>query len=165
MSDFTHEFWNWYISIITVVSILGCGIFLWKLTTRRLAPGEKPGTMGHVWDEDLQEYNNPLPNWWRWLFYITLVFAFVYLALYPGLGKYAGALKWSSTGQYEAEMKAADEQFGPVFRKFAAMELTAVAADPDALKIGESLFLNYCAQCQASDARGSRGFPNLTDKA
>ena len=160
MSDFTHGFWNWYISIITVVSILGCGIFLWKLTTRKLVPGEKPGTMGHVWDGDLQEYNNPLPNWWRWLFYITIVFSLGYLALYPGLGSFEGTLKWSSTGQYESEMNAADEQFGPVFRKFAAMDLTSVAGDPDALKIGENLFLNYCAQCHASDARGSRGPPS-----
>ena len=72
MSDFTNDFWNWYVSIITVVSILACGIFLWKLTSRKLAPGEKPATMGHVWDGDLQEFNNPLPNWWRWLFYITI---------------------------------------------------------------------------------------------
>ena len=84
MSDFTNDFWNWYISVITVVSILACAVFLWKLTTRKLAPGEKPGTMGHVWDEDLQEFNNPLPNWWRWLFYITIVFSLAYLVLYPG---------------------------------------------------------------------------------
>lgn len=165
MSDFTNDFWNWYISVITVVSILACGIFLWKLTTRTLAPGEKPGTMGHVWDEDLQEFNNPLPNWWRWLFYITIVFALAYLVLYPGLGSFEGTLKWSSTGQYESEMAAAEENFGPLFAKYAAMDIPAVAADPAARSIGESLFLNYCAQCHASDGRGSRGFPNLADNA
>ena len=165
MSDFTNDFWNWYISIITVVSILACGVFLWKLTTRKLAPGEKPGTMGHVWDGNLEEYNNPLPNWWRWLFYITIVFSLVYLVLYPGLGSFGGTLKWSSTGQYDNEMVAAQEQFGPVFAKYAAMDVPAVAADPDGRKIGESLFLNYCAQCHASDGRGSRGFPNLADDA
>lgn len=165
MSDFTSDFWNWYISIITVVSILACGVFLWKLTTRKLAPGEKPGTMGHVWDENLEEYNNPLPNWWRWLFYITIVFSLVYLVLYPGLGSFGGTLKWSSTNQYDREMAVAQEQFGPVFAKYAAMEVPAVAADPDGRKIGESLFLNYCSQCHASDGRGSRGFPNLADNA
>jgi cytochrome c oxidase cbb3-type subunit 3 len=165
VSDFTSEFWTWYISIITVVSILACGVFLWKLTTRKLAPGEKPGTMGHVWDENLEEYNNPLPNWWRWLFYITIVFSLIYLVLYPGLGSFSGTLGWSSVDQYEIEMAAADEQFGPIFAKYAAMEIPAVAADPQGLKIGENLYLNYCAQCHASDARGSRGFPNLTDNA
>ena len=165
MSDFTNDFWNWYISVITVVSILACAVFLWKLTTRKLAPGEKPGTMGHVWDEDLQEFNNPLPNWWRWLFYITIVFSLAYLVLYPGLGSFDGTLKWSSTGQYEKEMTAAEENFGPLFAKYAAMDIREVAADPAARRIGENLYLNYCAQCHASDARGSRGFPNLADNA
>ncbi len=165
MSDFTNDFWNWYVSVITVVSILACAVFLWKLTTRKLAPGEKPGTMGHVWDEDLQEFNNPLPNWWRWLFYITIVFALGYLTLYPGLGSFDGTLKWSSTNQYEKEMAAAEENFGPLFAKYAAMDVREVAADPGALRIGENLYLNYCAQCHASDAGGSRGFPNLTDNA
>jgi cytochrome c oxidase cbb3-type subunit 3 len=165
VSDFTSEFWTWYISIITVVSILACGVFLWKLTTRKLAPGEKPGTMGHVWDENLEEYNNPLPNWWRWLFYITIVFSLIYLVLYPGLGSFGGVLNWSSTNQYEREMAAADEQFGPIFAKYAAMDITAVAADEEGRKIGENLYLNYCAQCHASDGRGSRGFPNLADNA
>ncbi len=63
MNDFTHELWNWYIAVATIVSIIGCGVFLRMLTTRKLAPGEKPGTTAHVWDEDLEEYNNPLPDW------------------------------------------------------------------------------------------------------
>jgi cytochrome c oxidase cbb3-type subunit 3 len=153
VSDFTSEFWTWYISIITVVSILACGVFLWKLTTRKLAPGEKPGTMGHVWDENLEEYNNPLPNWWRWLFYITIVFSLIYLVLYPGLGSFGGVLNWSSTNQYEREMAAADEQFGPIFAKYAAMDITAVAADEEGRKIGENLYLNYCAQCTLLNGR------------
>ena len=90
MSDFTHEFWNWYVAVITVASIVACGVFLRMLTTRKLAPGEKVGVTGHVWDGDLEEFNNPLPNWWRWLFYITIVFSIVYLILYPGLGSFGG---------------------------------------------------------------------------
>ena len=165
MNDFTSDFWHWYISVITIVSILACGVFLWKLTTRKLAPGEKPGTMGHVWDEDLEEYNNPLPNWWRWLFYITIVFSLVYLVMYPGLGSYKGELGWSSSNQYDSEMAAAEENYGPLFARYAAMDIPEVAADEGALSIGENLYLNYCSQCHASDARGSRGFPNLRDNA
>jgi len=126
-------------------------------------PGQQVGTMGHVWDENLEEYNNPLPNWWRWLFYITMVFGLAYLVLYPGLGRFAGTYKWTSTGQYEAEQARAAERYGPLFAKFAAMDIPAVAADPKAREMGQRLFLNYCAQCHASDARGSRGFPNLAD--
>ena len=90
--------------------------------------------------------------------------ALIYLALYPGLGKFAGSYKWTSVGQYEAEEARATETFGPIFAKYAAMDIPAVAADPQAREIGQRLFLNYCSQCHASDARGSRGFPNLADK-
>lgn len=163
MNEFTGEFWTAYIAILTVVSILACGLLLWRLSTRRLAPGQQAGVMGHVWDENLEEYNNPLPRWWMWLFWITLVFSLAYLLLYPGLGSFAGALKWSSTGQYEGEQTRAKERYEPAFAKYAAMEIPAVAADSQAREIGQRLFLNYCSQCHASDARGGRGFPDLTD--
>jgi cytochrome c oxidase cbb3-type subunit 3 len=116
-----------------------------------------------VWDEDLQEWNNPLPNWWRWLFYITVVFSLIYLAFYPGLAFYAGSLGWTQTKQYEDEVKKADATYGPIYAKYAAMDIEKVAADKEAMNIGQNLYLNYCAQCHASDARGARGFPNLAD--
>jgi cytochrome c oxidase cbb3-type subunit 3 len=163
VSDFTSDFWGYYVSIITVASIIACALLLWKLSSQRV-PGSKIQTMGHVWDETLEEYNNPLPNWWRWMFYITIVFGIAYLVLYPGLGRFAGGYKWTSTGQYEAEQAKAAETFGPIFAKYAAMEIPAVAAEPRAREIGQSLFLNYCSQCHASDAHGSRGFPNLADQ-
>lgn len=164
MNEFTSGFWSVYIAVLTIVSILACGVLLWKLSTKRLAPGQKAGVMGHVWDENLQEYNNPLPRWWMWLFWLTLVFAVVYLVLYPGLGSFAGVLNWSSTGQWEKEQARAAERFEPKFAKFMSMEIPAVAADPQAREMGQRMFLNYCAQCHASDARGTRGFPNLADK-
>ena len=163
MSDFVHDGWSLYIAIITVVSLIACAVLLKMMSTRKLSPGEKPGTTGHVWDEDLQEWHNPLPRWWMWLFYITIVFAFVYLILYPGLGSYGGYLGWSSQGQYRDEQKEAQAVFGPVIDRFLKQEVTAVAADPEAREIGQRLFLNYCAQCHGSDAGGSRGYPNLRD--
>lgn len=163
MSDFVNDGWSLYIAIITLASLLACGIFLKSLSTRKLAPGEKPGTTGHVWDEDLQEWHNPLPSWWMWLFYITIVFSLVYLILYPGLGSYPGTLGWSSKGQYEDEQKNAAATFGPIFDRFLKQDVTAVAGDPEAREIGQRLFLNYCAQCHGSDAGGSRGYPNLRD--
>jgi len=164
VNEFTSGFWSAYIAVLTIVSILACGVLLWKLSTKRLAPGQKAGVMGHVWDENLQEYNNPLPRWWMWLFWLTLVFGVVYLVLYPGLGSFAGVLNWSSTGQWDKEQARAAERFEPKFAKFVSMDIPAVAADPQAREMGQRMFLNYCAQCHASDARGTRGFPNLADK-
>lgn len=163
MSDFTSGFWEFYVGIITVVSIVACAVLLHTMSTRRV-PGGATQTTGHTWDEDLGEYNNPLPRWWIWLFYATIVFGLIYLVLYPGLGSYSGSTQWTSRGQYEEEVKQASEQYGPLYDKYAAQDLKQVAADPDARAIGQKLFLNYCAQCHASDGGGSRGFPNLTDR-
>jgi cytochrome c oxidase cbb3-type subunit 3 len=160
MSDFVSGFWNIYVVSIVLVSVVGCGVFLWMQSTARHVEGE---TTGHVWDEDLQEFSNPLPSWWRWLFYITIVFSLFYLAMYPGLGNYQGKLNWSSTGQYDGEMKKADDQYGPIFRKFQSQDIMAVAASSEAKEMGQRLFLTYCAQCHGSDAKGARGFPNLAD--
>lgn len=161
MSDFVSDFWNIYVLGITLVSIAGCGVFLWMQSSVKQAEGQ---TTGHVWDETLEEFNNPLPNWWRWLFYVTIAFSLFYLAMYPGLGGFAGKYKWSSAGQYDNEMKKANDQYGPVFEKFLKQDIRAVAANPEAREMGQRLFVTYCAQCHGSDGRGTKGFPNLTDK-
>jgi mono/diheme cytochrome c family protein len=160
MSDFVSGFWNFYVVSIVLVSVIGCGVFLWMQSSAKHVEGE---TTGHVWDEDLQEFSNPLPSWWRWMFYITIVFSLFYLAMYPGLGTYQGQFNWSSVGQYGGEMKKADEQYGPIFKKFQGQDIAAVAANKEAKEMGQRLFLTYCAQCHGSDAKGARGFPNLVD--
>jgi cytochrome c oxidase cbb3-type subunit 3 len=162
MSDFTSGFWQVYIAVISVVSIVACAVFL-KSQTKKRIKGAQLDTTGHVWDEDLREWNNPLPRWWMWLFYITIVFALVYLVLYPGLVAYAGRLGWTSAGQYEAEQARAEATYGPIYAKYQGMSIPEIAADPDAMAIAQNLFLQTCAQCHASDARGSKGFPNLSD--
>lgn len=163
MSDFTSAGWGLYIAVIALVSIVGCGVFLKSCSTKRTAPGQQVGTTGHTWDEDLTEWNNPLPRWWMWLFYLTIVFGLGYLVLYPGLGTYQGYLKWSSNGQYETEQAQAQQTYGPIFDKFLKQDIKAVAADPQAHEIGQRLFLNYCSQCHGSDGGGSRHFPSLRD--
>lgn len=164
MSDFTHEAWSLYIALITVASIVACAVLLKALSTRRVARDQQVGNTGHTWDEDLTELNHPLPRWWMWLFYVTIVFSLVYLVLYPGLGSFRGYLKWSSSGQYSAEVQRANARYGPIFAKYLAQDLKQLAADPEARAIGQKLFLNYCAQCHGSDARGGKGFPNLEDR-
>lgn len=164
MADFTSDFWSYYVAILTILGILGCLVLLWVQSKAKVpvARDGEPETTGHVYD-GLEEYNNPMPRWWMWLFIITIVFSLVYLVLYPGLGSYAGKLGWASVGQYEKEQIKADEQYGPLFAQFQQTDLQTVAADPQARAIGERLFLTYCAQCHASDARGNKGYPNLTD--
>ncbi|HEU4621705.1 MAG TPA: cytochrome-c oxidase, cbb3-type subunit III [Burkholderiaceae bacterium] len=162
MMDFTSGFWGAFIVVITIVSIIGCLWLLWaNLTERTKGPAT---TMGHVWDDDLAEYNNPMPAWWVGLFVLTIVFALAYLFLYPGLGERQGSLGWSQSSQYQREMDEANARYGALYAQFKNTSIERIASQDDAHRIGESLFLNYCAQCHGSDARGGQGFPNLTDR-
>jgi len=165
MNEFTSSFWNFYIGLITLVSIIGCAVFLKMQSVRRIETKEGgTATTGHVWDETLTEYHHPLPRWWSWLFYLTVVFALVYLVLYPGLGSWKGTLGWTQVGQLAAENQRMEAKIGPLYAKFAAQDVPALAKDAQAMATAQRLFLNHCAQCHASDGGGSRGFPNLTDK-
>ena len=161
MSDFTSDFWSLLVAMATLASVAACGVLLASLSKRKVA--SDPDKTAHVWDEDLDEYNNPLPRWWIWLFWITIAWGLAYLWFYPGLGTWQGALKWTSTGEYQDEVKVADERYGPLYARLGATDLLQLSADPEAKVVGQRLFITYCSQCHASDARGSRGFPNLTD--
>ncbi len=164
MSDFNSNFWHWYVTVISLASILGCGVLLWMQGKGRPPEGQKVGLHGHVWDEDLTEYNHPMPRWWMWLFYITIVFSLVYLAYYPGLGKFSGSFSWTSANAYEAENRQANADYGPLFDKYLKVDVATLSRDAQANAMGQRLFLNYCAQCHGSDAGGAKGFPNLRDK-
>ena len=162
MSDFVNNFWSIYVTAITLGGIIGCLLLLY-LTARKKVVPSADNTTGHVWDEDLRELNNPMPKWWMWLFIITSVFGFAYLAAYPGLGSFAGKLGWTQLGAYENEMAKARADLEPLYAKFTSMSTEDMAKDPQAMAIGERLFMNNCAQCHGSDARGGKSFPNLTD--
>ncbi|HEY5801206.1 MAG TPA: cytochrome-c oxidase, cbb3-type subunit III [Burkholderiaceae bacterium] len=165
MADFTDGFWSMYVAVLTLLGIVGCGVLLWSQSKVQVLPGApSDGTTGHIWDEDLTELNTPMPRWWMWLFYLTIVFSLGYLVLYPGLGAFAGKLGWASSGEYQGELKKADAEYAPLFARYRSQDLKAVAADPQARMIGERLFMTYCAQCHGSDAQGSKGFPNLADR-
>ena len=162
MSDFTTGFWSMYVAAATLVSVLACGLLLW-ITARKKVSARSDNTTGHVWDEDLTEMNNPLPVWWVGLFIITIVFGLGYLVAYPGLGSYQGQLNWSTKGEYDSEVATANKELEPLYAKFTAQTPEQLAGDANAMAIGERLFMNNCAQCHGSDARGSKGFPNLAD--
>ncbi len=153
-------FWSLWIIILTAVTLVGV---IWLLLANRKTTHSGPDqTTGHEYD-GIQEYDNPLPAWWFYMFVITIVFALGYLVAFPGLGAFKGVLGWSSAGQLQKDAAKAEAQYGPLFAKFASMPIVDVAKDPQALKMGQRLFASNCAQCHGADARGSFGFPNLAD--
>ncbi len=163
MSDFTGDFWPIFITVITLAGIFGCVLLLWLTDKVKVTDKSGDNTSGHVWDVDLREMNNPLPRWWVWLFVITIVFSLAYLVAYPGLGSYTGKFGWTAVNQYENEIAKANLALEPIYAKFVASSVEDLAKNPEAKATGERLFMNNCSQCHGSDARGSRGFPNLTD--
>ncbi|MDR2164642.1 MAG: cytochrome-c oxidase, cbb3-type subunit III [Zoogloeaceae bacterium] len=175
MSDFTSDIWNFYVIGIVVAGLITCIVLLWSQGSVTYTAGK---TTGHSWDETLEEYNNPLPKWWSLLFYLTVVFSVVYLFLYPGLGKYQGYLGWSSArynlgadgavenvagSQYQKEVEAAEQSLTPKLEAYLAMDIPTLSKDPQAMEMGGRLFQAYCIQCHSADAKGSKGFPNLTN--
>ena len=161
MSDFFNNGWSIFIAATTAVGLFGCLWLLWVASKRQ--PMADDNSTGHVFDEDLVELNNPLPRWWMVLFVLTVIFAFVYLVLFPGFGAASGRLGWTSANQFDAERESAAATAGVVYAKFAGLATPALARDAEAMAIGERLFVNNCATCHGSDARGSKGFPDLTD--
>ncbi len=162
MADFNSDFWHWYITILTILSILAC-VWLLRWMTKGFKKTDTVEDTGHVWDGDLTELNNPLPRWWLGLFYITIVFSGFYLLLYPGLGTFGGILDWTSKGAYEEEVAKMEAEVGPLFARYQNTSILDLTKDETALKVGGRLYTNYCATCHGSDARGARGFPNLRD--
>ena len=152
-----------FIVVLTLANILGA---LWLLWWTRRSHGDasaNAATTGHIWDEDLQELNNPLPRWWLWLFIITVAFGGCYLALYPGLGSWQGTLGWTSRGEHAVDAAANAQRIEKSLSRFAQADVPQLMRDPAALGVGRNLFLNNCAACHGSDGGGAPGFPNLTD--
>lgn len=177
------SFWSAWIIVLTIGTLIGLMILLrWNMTN--YTGVEEGESMGHTFD-GIEELNNPLPKWWTILYWLCFAWGFFYLAYYPGLGNFKGISKWTSSNQgvlsleesreavklaqesgvrvqYDRERMRADAIYGPIFQQYASLEIAEIAQNPEAVKIGQRLFLQNCAQCHGSDARGSQGFPNLT---
>jgi cytochrome c oxidase cbb3-type subunit 3 len=157
--------WSLFVIVLTIASILAC-VWMLRWTSKPKSAGEKIGggaDTGHIWDGDLREWNNPLPKWWMWLFYITIAFGLAYFVLYPGLGAFKGIKGWTQATQWEQENAAAEAKVAAYLAPFAAMTVPELAADPQAMATANNLFQNNCAQCHGSDGGGARGFPNLAN--
>jgi cytochrome c oxidase cbb3-type subunit III len=164
MSDFISEFWSVFIAVIAVVGIIWC---VWLLNTQRKFlqnyKEEEVSDTGHVWDQDLRELNNPVPRWWTYMYLLLCVFGLGYLVLFPGLGSFPGLLDYSSAKDVEQAQERHIAAVQPLYAKFDDMTIQQIAANPEAQQIGQRLFLNNCAQCHGSDAKGSPSFPNLAE--
>ena len=158
------SFWSGFVIVLAVANTLGCVWLIYWASKKRGDEAKTGDVTGHTWDDNLQEFNNPLPRWWLYLFYITIVFSLIYFALYPAIGNIKGYFNWSSEDQYNKEIEAANAKYGPLFAKYASQPIAELAKDTKATQIGQRLFINYCATCHGSDAKGASGFPNLADK-
>jgi cytochrome c oxidase cbb3-type subunit 3 len=162
MADFFNSGWSVFVAAATLLSLLGCLALLYIASRRR--PMAADNSTGHVWDENLVELNNPLPRWWMVLFVLTVLFSFANLYFYPGAGSAKGSLDWSSAGELIDDQRAAASAMDQVYAAYRGRPAADLAGDAGAMAIGQRLFINHCATCHGSNARGSKGFPDLTDR-
>lgn len=128
------------------------------------------GTTGHNWD-GIEEWDNPMPRWWVWTFYLTIIWGVAYTIAYPAWplvsGATAGVLGWSTRADVAAEIKAVEEANAPINAKLESVDLNAIVGDPElntyAVSAGGAVFRTWCAQCHGSGAAGAKGYPNLLD--
>lgn len=157
-------FWSIWISVIVLGTVFGCWWLLWATRKHQTTDTETDRTTGHSFD-GIEEYDNPLPKWWYYLFVGTCVFSLGYLALYPGLGNFQGFLGWSQHNQWEEEVQLAEARYGELYAQYGEVPIPELAQNEDAMQMGQRLFANNCSVCHGSAARGAIGFPNLTDDA
>jgi cytochrome c oxidase cbb3-type subunit 3 len=163
-------FWSLWIVILTTTNLV---LLLWILLAnrKRAVVGEESTeakTTGHEYD-GIEEYDNPLPRWWFWMFILTFVFSVGYLIIYPGMGAYVGlkdgeGKSWTSVNELRGHQAEAEKVYAETYGVYSKMPIEEVAKNPDALKMGFRLFSNNCAVCHGADGGGNPGFPNLTDK-
>lgn len=127
-------------------------------------------TVGHEWD-GIEELDTPMPRWWLWIFYATVVFAIGYCIAYPAWpllnGATRGALAWTSRGDLEKELTAERTRRAPILRALAQTPIEQLPGNPKllaaAVEGGRSAFKVYCTTCHGSGAAGTTGYPNLND--
>ena len=156
------DFWAGWVAVLTVASVLGLVWFVFSIYFRS---GEEAEDSGMVWDGNLREGAHPAPMWWFWLLLGSLVFSVAYLMLYPGIGSFAGAMRWTQSGDLDASMVAWDSRFGAERAALAAEPLASLQEDATLMAAAERIFHRNCAACHGADASGQANlFPNLTDQ-
>ena len=162
MADMPTDFWSGWIAIITIVSFIGLGWLVFSIYFS--ADDKQEEAEGPIWDENLREGSNPAPMWWFWMILALMVFSVIYLMLYPGLGSYSGALRWSQGGRLDESIAAFETGFGGIRKLIAEAQLDTLQADEALMNSGQRVFDRNCAVCHGYDARGQAAhFPDLTD--
>lgn len=162
-------FWQVWVTAIVVGTMIACGLLI-QLTSRGMKKEETTEDTGHEYD-GIVELDNPMPRWWVFMFWGTIVFGFLYIGVY-GLGNFQGLLKlevdgekvsWSSHNQWQHEVESFNAKIAPLYEKYSATPVEELIKDPEALKSGQRLFKSNCSVCHGTNAKGALGFPNLTD--
>ena len=162
MADMPADFWSGWIAVITIVSMLGLGWLVFSVYFAPDAEGEE--TEGPIWDSNLREGTNPAPMWWFWTILSLMVISVIYLMLYPGLGSFQGALKWSQGGRLNESLVQYEAEFGGIRTLVAQAQVDTLQADPAIMASAQRVFDRNCAVCHGYDAAGQAlYFPDLTD--
>lgn len=160
MADMPSDFWSGWIAIGTITTLLGLA---WAVYSVYFSNGGDAHESA-VWDETLREGTNPAPMWWFWMIFALMIVSVVYLMLYPGLGSFSGALRWSQGGRLEQSLALYDDNFGAVRESVATASIETLQSDPMIMASARRLFDQNCSACHGSEARGQAElFPDLTD--
>jgi cytochrome c oxidase cbb3-type subunit 3 len=159
-------FWSAWVITLIVIN-LGITVFLFIWGIRVKIPTQPDGTSGHVWAHGvLREGIRNLPTWWIVFSAMWIIIGFTYLALYPGFGAFKGFLGWTSHGELARDQAKDGVLLGAIRDRLRDKTVEALSTDPEALRVGERLFVDNCAACHGRTARGNLalGAPDLTDR-
>ena len=161
MADMPTAFWSGWIIVITVGSLSG---LLWLVFSVYYSNKSAKDFKSPVWDESLQEGNNPAPMWWFWMILVALVFSVIYLILYPGLGSFSGALKWSQSGRLDRNLILYAYEHSDMKDRIVQMPIEELQQNDELMQSAHRLFTQNCTACHGADGKGqAMAFPDLMD--
>jgi cytochrome c oxidase cbb3-type subunit 3 len=163
-----NNFWHIYIGFFVIINILGYSFLLYYTSDIKLDNvHENLDDLSNKYSEyhynEIEELNEPLPKWWYWMFFISIFYAIIYLIFYPGLGKFSGVLNWTSSNECSSKVEQHKKLYNDLYKSYKNLSIEDLSQNNDALKIGKNIFLNNCSPCHGYNAKGSKGFPNLTN--
>jgi len=162
MAVMPSDFWSGWIILLTVISFIGLGwlvLSVYFLPSSQNHDGEEP-----VWDNNLTEGTSSPPFWWFWLILFMMVFTVVYLMLYPGLGSFEGAFRWSQGGQLSEHTAEFEREYADIEADILATPYIELTANNEAMNSAASIFSEHCSACHGAEAMGQANlFPNLID--
>ena len=161
MADMPTDFWGGWITVLTVVSVLG---LIWLIVSIYFSKDRNEDLNSPVWDKTLSEGPRAAPMWWFWMMLFAMVFSVVYLMLYPGLGSFSGVLKWSQSGRLDESLASYNEKFQQVRENVAQSPISKLQNDPLVMNSAKRIYSQNCAVCHGPNGTGQAfTFPNLKD--